>query len=197
MIRASYGAIVEGEYDVGVFEELFRKICPYPVEVSVKGIGGMTRLMPRFPRWLRMFEHCTTSGGAVDRALVIRDANGEPVAAVEARMRAKIAGLTYDFRHGVEVHAVKQETETWLLADAVAIGRVAGRAARSTPGPLEDVQHPKEVFMDVLNDVGLRYTPEVCRRIAREIDLGTLRHECPSFVLFEQKVRLVSLLTGH
>lgn len=190
MIRATYGVIVEGEYDVGVFEELIGKICPYPVEAWVREARGRPRLMSRFPALLRMFEHWTTSGGAVDRALVIRDSNGRNVADVEASMRAKIIDLTYRFPQGIQVHAVQQETETWLLADPAAISVVAGRAARAVHGQLEELQHAKEIFMDVLSEVRLEYTPEVCRRIAREINIITLRAACPSFRRFEEKLIL-------
>ena len=197
MIRATYGAIVEGVYDVGVFEVLIPRICPYPATVSVQEAReGKARLMSRFPQMLRMFEHRTLTGGAVDRALVIRDSNGKDVALVESDMRSRMGTLTYAFPQGVEVHAVRQETETWLLADAAAISRVAGRAAQTVRGPLENRPHAKEDFQDVLTSVGLRYTPEICRQIALEVDLPTLRAACPSFVLFEHKVQLAPLLPG-
>ena len=191
MIRANYGAIVEGEYDIGVFEVLIPRICPYPTEARAYEATGKASLMSRFPYLLRMFEHSTFSGRPVDRALVIRDSNGRNPASVEHDMSAKLANHTYLFPHGVQVHAVQQETETWLLADPAAISRVAGHAAHVPAGPLENRQHPKELFMDVLNDVGLQYTPQVCRRIAGEIDLAALRSACPAFAVFEQKVLLV------
>lgn len=190
MIRVHYGAIVEGVYDVGVFEELIPRLCPYPAAVTVKEAGGRTRLMSRFPRWLRMFEHSTSSGGPVERALVIRDANGRDPADVETDMRRKLAGLAYGFRYGVEVHAVRHETETWLLADTAAISRVAGCNTPTVDGQLENRLQAKEDLMGVLSDVALPYTPEVCRRIASMIDLPTLRVRCPSFGAFERKVIL-------
>jgi hypothetical protein len=190
VIRATYGAIVEGEYDVGVFEELIRKICSYPVDVWVIEAGGRTRLMQRFPRLLRAFEHATASGGTADRALVIRDSNGKASILVEEDMRQRLQGQTYAFPYGVEVHAVQQETEAWLLGDPAAIGRLAGRPARTIHGRPETLPDAKEAFADVLQEVGLLYTPAVCRRIATEIHLPTLRAACPSFVRFEEKVRL-------
>ena len=135
MIRATFGAIVEGEYDLGVFEELIPKACPYGVMAWVREARGKARLMSRFPALLRMFEHWTSSGGPVDRALVIRDSNGRSPKLVEADMRARIAPLSYCFPRGIEVHAVQQETETWLLSDAGAISRVAGRGAETVRGP--------------------------------------------------------------
>ena len=188
MADATFGAIVEGEYDLGVFEELIPKASPDDVTAWVREARGKTRLMSRFPALLRMFEHWTASGGPVDRALVIRDSNGRNPRLVEADMRARIGPSTYRFPYGVEVHAVQQETETWLLADAGAISRVAGRDASTVRGPLEQLQHAKEALMDVLNDAKLQYTPAVCRRIAGEIDLPTLRGACPSFSLFQQKL---------
>jgi len=194
VIRATFGVVVEGAYDVGVFEELIPKIRP-ATAWAMEG-RGRSRLMSRFPNLLRMFEYRTMSAGPVDRALVIRDSNGKDPTLVEAEMRAKIAGLTYGFPRGVEVHAVQQETETWLLADPRAISQVAGRDARAVRGPLEQRHHAKEALMDVLTEVKLSYTPEVCRRIARAIDLPTLRTACPAFVLFEQKVHFTPLGIG-
>ncbi|MGH7289244.1 MAG: DUF4276 family protein, partial [Myxococcota bacterium] len=91
----------------------------------------------------------------------------------------------------VAVHAVKREMETWLLADTAAISRVAGGGA-VTPigGQLEDQQHAKEALMKMLSRVAVPYTPAVCRNIAQEIDLSTLRGRCPSFASFERKVIL-------
>jgi len=195
VIRATYGAIVEGLYDVGVFEELIPRVCPYPADVSVREAGGRNKLMSRFPQLIRMFEHCTITGGAVDRVLVIRDSNGKPSEVVEADMRSRIGPRTYAFQ-GLEVHAVRQETEAWLLADPTAISRVAHRTAQTVAGPLENRPHAKEDLMDVLSDVHLQYTPETCRQIAREIDLQVLRAACPSFLLFEQKVQVPPQLPG-
>jgi hypothetical protein len=82
--------------------------------------------------------------------------------------------------------------ETWLLADPNAIDKVAvargGKKVSRVPDPLEEIQNPKERLMAKLTQSGLNYTAEVCREIAKETDLITLRRRCPSFAAFEEKV---------
>jgi hypothetical protein len=188
----TYGVIVEGDYDAGVFEELIRKICPDAHDIKVRVAGGCAQLMNTFPSLLRSLEHVSDQGGPVEKALVIRDADCRDTAATEAKMRETVARRRFSFPAGVGLHAVKQEMETWLLADPEAINSVAasrgGRATPRVPGPLEELQDPKQKLLNVLNRSGLDHTAQVCREIAREIDLTTLRIRCPSFADFEQKV---------
>jgi hypothetical protein len=42
--NVSYGLIVEGPYDVPVYEELIRKIVPNILEVVSRAAGGKTKL---------------------------------------------------------------------------------------------------------------------------------------------------------
>ena len=187
----SYGIIVEGQYDAGVYEELIRKICADAQVVKVRETGGKSQLMRKFPALLHTFEHEMPTG-SVDKAMVIRDADCGDAAAIENKMRDSISGRRYSFPGGVGFHAVKQETETWLLADPNAINKVAasrgGKPVSPVPDSLEDLQDPKEKIRSVLSRSGLNYTPQVCREIAKETDLARLRIRCPSFIAFEQKV---------
>lgn len=188
----SYGIIVEGSSDSGVYEELIRKICPEACDIRVREAGGCAQIMKKFPSLLGSFEHVTHQGGPVKKALVIRDADGRDAAAIEAKMRESASRRGFPFPGGVGFHAVKQEMETWLLADPEAINSVAtsrgGKATPRIPDPLEDLQDPKEKFMAVLSRSGLNYTAAVCREIAKEMELTKLRMRCPSFAAFEQKV---------
>jgi len=188
----SYGVIVEGQFDVGVYEEFIRQICPEAHDIKARDAGGCAQLMKKFPSLLRSLEHVTQQGGPVEKALVIRDADCRDAAAIEAKMQESVSRHRFLFPGGVGLHAVKQEMETWLLADPEAINRVAasrgGKAIPRVPDPLEDLQDPKEKFMAVLSRSGLNYTAQVCREIAKEADLAKLRIRCPSFATFEQKV---------
>ena len=90
-------------------------------------------------------------GNPVDKAIVIRDSGNRLAADVETEMRAKIAGVNYRFPQGVDICAVRQETETWLLADeraisAVAGGRTVGRVNRN----LEDIIDAKSRLQRIL-----------------------------------------------
>lgn len=132
------------------------------------------------------------AGEFVAKAIAVRDANAKDAGEIEAAMRKAIDGRGYPFRHGVELHATKRETETWLLADIDAINRIAvsrgGNRVVGVPGPLEDLPDAKEQFERLLFNAGLPYDAEVVRLITREIDLQVVRFECPGFRLFERKV---------
>ncbi len=162
----SYGIIVEGPYDAGVYAEFIRKICAEAQVVKVRETGGSPQLMRKFPALLHTFEH-EMPAGSVDKAMVIRDADCGDAAAIEQKMRDSISRRSYSFPGGVGFHAVKQETETWLLADPDAINRVAasrgGRPVPRVPDPLEALQDPKGKFRSVLSRSGLNYTAQVCR----------------------------------
>jgi hypothetical protein len=188
----SYGIIVEGESDQGVYEEFIQKICKEEVQIKARITGGCAQLMKKFLVLLRSMEHITERGGPVDKALVIRDADCKDALALEAKMKDSLDRRDFPFPQGVGLHAVKQEMETWLLADHEAISMVAtargGKAVPRIPDPLENIQDAKGKLMTVLSCAGLNYTAQVCREIAKQTDLATLRIRCPSFSVFEQKV---------
>ena len=135
----SYGLIVEGIYDQPVYETLTLRLDSPDATFFTLACGGVGNLMTQLPGFLRILEHIN-SGNPVDKVLVIRDSGNRPIAEVEAEMRAKIAGRNYAFPSGVEMCAVRQETETWLLADESAISAVAnGRVVGAVNGNLEDI----------------------------------------------------------
>ncbi len=190
----SYGIIVEGEYDIGTYEELIWKICGRMVQVESRDTRGRVRYKnKKIAGYLRSFEHVSAGGGSVDKALVIRDADRKDAAIVEQEIWDRIGNRAPLFPRGISAHAICQEMETWLLADHNAINKVAQtRNARDevqrVGESLEEIQNPKERFLDLLSWAGLNYTAQVCREIAREIDLDVLRERCPSFREFERKV---------
>jgi len=188
----SYGIVVEGDYDGGVFVEIIKKICPEADDTRVLQAGGSAQVMKKFPGLLRGLEHVTRQGGPVEKALVIRDADCKDPAEIEAKMQKSAEGRRFSFPAGVSFHVVKQEMETWLLADADAINRVAEsrckRPIARVLDRLEELQDAKGKLMATLSQSGLNYTAAVCREIAKEIDLAKLRTRCPSFQAFEQKV---------
>jgi hypothetical protein len=131
-------------------------------------------------------------GGPVSKALVIRDWDDQNLTSAEEAMRRKIEGRQFAFPHEIQFCAVRQEMETWLLADANAINVVAqargGRVTSQTQGQLEEISDPKETLIKLLTDAKLPYDPKVCAEIARETSIERLRYRCPAFGLFEQKV---------
>lgn len=190
----SYGTVVEGTYDSPVYEELIKGILgSEEVWIVSRVARGRSTLMSRLRGYLWSLTHANQVGGPVDKALAIRDANAKDPTTVEAAMHAQIANQPFPFPRGVSVHAVRQEMEAWLLADTAAINAVAiargGRPVAPVAGDLENLPSAKERFVEILSQARLQHTAEVCREIAQNINLDTLRSRCSSFRTFEQKVR--------
>lgn len=187
----SYGIVVEGPYDVSVYEELIRKICSANVEIIPRPVGGVPCLMGGFPKLLKELEH-VRRGRPVDKALVIRDADRGDPDTIEGLMMRRIQGQSFSFPRGVQLIAVRRDMETWLLADEEAVNAVAlsrgGRHVASVQGTLEEIVNPKERFMRLLSQARLPYDQQVCREIAQRTKLDTLRYRCPAFLSFERKV---------
>lgn len=187
------GVVVEGGKDVPIFEELLPKIDSQILRVVARPARGKSRFMAVFPDLLWSLQHVEPRGPA-DKAIVVRDANGDDPAVVEAVMRKRLEERRHPlFPRGVEVHATRRESETWLLADVEAINRVAvskgGRRVGVVPGPLEVIPDAKEVFIRLLSQAGLPYVPEIVREIVREVDLSIVASQCPGFRIFSDKVR--------
>lgn len=184
----SYGLIVEGIYDTPVYRILTHRLDSPDARFFPLECGGVGKLMSRFPNLLRALEYAD-NGLPVDKALVIRDSGNRPAAEVEGEMRARIDGRTYRFPLGVECCAVRQETETWLLADEAAISRAAnGRIVGRVNGELEAILDPKDRLRRILSSAKLQYLPSVLGQIAEYADLALLRYRLPSFVSFVGKV---------
>lgn len=188
-----FGVIAEGLKDEPIFEELIPKIEPAVMKVVVRPTRGKPRFLSVFPDLLWTFEYIEP-GGLADKAIVVRDANSDDPAEVEAAMRRRLAGRRYPgFHRGIEFHATRRESETWLLADVGAVNRVAARkgagVAAAVPGPLEAIPDAKERFIRLLTEARLPYVPEIVREITREVDLSIVRRHCPGFLLFEKKVK--------
>lgn len=190
MPSVSLGLIVEGPYDAAVFSELIPRIHGGEIQISrVIETGGSGRLMARIPGYVKAMEFAN-AGSPVDRVIVVRDSNAKEPETVEGDMHGRMAGRHYPFPRGVKLHAVRRETETWLLADVAAIRLVAGgRDAPETRDPLEGIQDAKGRLREVLSRVGLPYTPGICAEIAQAVDIGTLRWRCPNFCEFEVKLQ--------
>ena len=187
------GVIAEGVTDEPIFEELIPKIEPTVTRVAVRPTRGKPRFLSVFPDLLWTFPYMAP-GGLADKAIVIRDANGDDPARVEEAMRRRLAGRRHPaFHRGIEFHATRRESETWLLADVGAINRVAARigtgVATAVPGPLESITDAKERFIRMLTEAGLLNVEETIREVIREINLPVVRLHCPGFAIFEQKVK--------
>lgn len=185
------GLIVEGHYDSAVLETLARRDAQSPVTPSVFVCGGKAKLKQKLRGYPRYFEDV---GNPVDKALVVCDADQKPPDEVRASLSQEIRNRASWPADKLHICVVRQEIETWLLADENAINSIAaGRGGQDrvtrVPGELESITDPKQRLHHLLSKVGLPATPEVYKQIAANVDLETLRQRCPSFREFEQAVR--------
>lgn len=186
------GVVAEGSKDEPIFQELIPRIDPRVTRVDVRPAAGKPKFLHVFPGLLWTFPY-VAPGGIPNKAIVVRDSNGDDPAEIEQRMRQRLQGRQQPpFHGGIEFHATRRESETWLLADVGAISRVAARqgGGHATPvlGPLEEVPDAKERFVRMLVEAGLLNVERTVREVVREIELDILRTQCPGFVTFEQKV---------
>lgn len=180
----TFGLVVEGQYDEAVLTELVKKCIADPVEVATRVCSGS--IMNKFSGFLEAFRR-VKQGTHVDKALVIRDANGGDPGELVSRMRDKIANRDYPFP--VKCVVIVRELETWLLADDRAISQVAGRTVPPVNGSPEDIPAPKERLTRLLAQARVPYTSEVARSIAAAVDIDRLRYRCSRFGRFEEAVR--------
>jgi hypothetical protein len=191
MSASSYGIIVEGNYDSGVYDAIIRKLTSPEIHIKPLVCGGRQNLMREFPGLLRAFEH-EMRGAPVDMAIILRDADGKDPDEIERQMRARIQGRNYPFHLNVRFHAIRNAMDAWLLADVDAINsatmcRQGKRVLKSQNTP-EDLLRPKDDLRKLLADHRVTYTAELCREIAREIDLTVLARRCPRFEVFTELV---------
>ena len=188
----TFGLIVEGPYDTAVYPALIQNIVGTEVKIyppiECQGVGT---LLKKFPVHLARLQHAHL-GGPVGKALVIRDWTSSDLRECERRLEERVQRRLYTFPGGIAFCCVRQETESWLLADEEAINFVArergGKAVPRVPNQIEEIANPKERFVRVLSKAKLPYTPAVCEAIAVRASLEVLRDRCPSFRSFEAKV---------
>jgi hypothetical protein len=181
----TFRLIVEGAYDAAALAEWIRKCFGSNVDVVARLCAQKGSLMRKFPGYLAGF--CwDNQGGPVDKAFVIRDADGKDPHALMTIMKARIADRPPIFP--IEFVVIVQELETWLLADHQAIAQVTGMRTTDIHGVLEEMRDPKQRLQKILSDAGIAYTAEVARRIAAASDLEKLCYRCPSFRTFQQAI---------
>lgn len=133
-------------------------------------------------------------GHPVDKALVLRDADGRSAAALEQLLENRIVGQRFVFPRGVEFNVAVQTVEAWLLADPAAINIVALHRQGTElepaefPDDPESVPNPKQVLSRLLCAASVPHTAQVCGEIASAMSLEIVRARCGSFRSFERKV---------
>jgi len=181
----TFGLIVEGEYDAAALTELVWRCAEGTIEVIARQCTQKGSLMKRFSAYLQELQWANR-GQAVDKALVIRDADGKNPQELIARMEMSIIHRSYPFP--VKCVIIVQELETWLLADHEALSQVTQKRISAINSPLESILDPKRRLQSMLSEAGTAYTAEVSRKIAAAANLETIEHRCSSFGTFRQAV---------
>jgi hypothetical protein len=181
----TFGLIVEGEYDEAVLTEFTRRCAEGDIEVIAYRCAQKGSLMKKFPAYLQALQWAY-QGQAVDKALVIRDADGKNPQELIARMGMSIIGRSYPFP--VKFVVIVQELEAWLLADHAALSQVTQRRISAINRPLGSIADPKQRLESILSAAGMAYTAEVARQIAATAVLQTIENRCSSFRSFRQAI---------
>ena len=159
----SYGIVVEGPYDVAILSELIprilgRRVPLIPRVCLAKVIpnrqlltllrGLQDEMQRRLDEKARENLQDEMQVWRYQKALVVRDSGGKDPKVIEEALTQKVQERPWAFSHGVHVCIIRQEVETWLLADMAAVSGVAekrgGRAVAEVQGTLEEIEYPKE-----------------------------------------------------
>lgn len=177
----TFGIVVEGVYDEQVISALVEKIFPEKCRCLCRPTGGKHNLMKKFPGFLEEF-----SSSAVDKALVVRDADRKPLNQIRNKMEGKVEGRSFPFP--VKFCVIQDAMEAWLLADEKAISRVVGKDIPRVNEDLESIEKPKERLTQILSRAKANYTQEVARKIAEAVKPDTIEYRCPGFKGFRKSV---------
>lgn len=180
------GIIVEGVFDEAALPELIRKCCTDDIHIETRVCRSASQLMQKGLSFLEGFRY-VVQGLPVDKALIIRDADGKDPNELVHRLNVTINTRSYPFP--VTPVIIVQELETWLLADSEALSQVAGKSIPEITGSLEAIMEPKERLQSLLSDANMAYTKEVARKIAAATRLEVLEYRCPRFRGFRQALR--------
>jgi len=182
-----YGLVVESLSDRGALETLIRRLVTgSEVEVITRLAGDKKRLMKNFAGLLESFRWAK-QGSPVDKALVIRDSNGEDPAGVLAKMQATLATRgSYGFP--VQPLVIVQALEALFLADERAIHSLTSKKQTLIRDP-EAVSGPKEVLKARLSTARVIYTSKVAQILAEKISTEKVARRCPAFRLFSDALR--------
>jgi hypothetical protein len=168
--------IVEGIYDDAVYPVLLRRcrsgVSPVTLVCNGPVMGKFSSLVADLDRSRR----------PIEKVIVISDADGRKPEVLEREFKRRLVGT---HRFNVVPIIVVEALEAWLIADPSALKRTAG--ITSTHTNPEKVRQPKTELIRLLRRT-TRYTPELARRIAEDVDLKILEQRCPRFAGFRKAV---------
>jgi len=184
----AYGLVVEGLSDRAALETLIKRLVTgSEVEVITRLAGDKKRLMKNFAGLLESFRWAN-QGSPVDKALVIRDSDGEDAAGILAKMQATLA-MRGSYGFPVQTLVIVQALEAWFLADERAIESLTAKRQTSIRNP-EAVSGPKEVLKARLSAARIIYTSSVVQALAGKIKIEKVARRCPAFRLFSDALKI-------
>ena len=186
MQTESLGLVVSGESDKAALTQLVRKYSP---EARVKALTTNGPCRRKLVQRLKILQY---DGEPYDTVLVIDDSDDKNPEAVRSDLQNVVGNIT--FRFPIHYIVVKQELETWLLADEEALTSASvslgGAPISRINHELEDVRDAKELLIRELNAAGVSaYVPEVARRIANAIRTDQILYRCPHYQQFDHILR--------
>jgi hypothetical protein len=154
------GIIVEGVFDAAALPELIRKCCTDDIHIETRVCRSASQLMQKGLSFLEGFRY-VVQGLPVDKALIIRDADGKDPNELVHRLNVTINTRSYPFP--VTPVIIVQELETWLLADSEALSQVTGKSISEITESLETLIAPKQRLQNLLSEARVPYTSIVVR----------------------------------
>ena len=185
-----FGLVVAGPYDEAILETLMRRLRPDLSEVFSRQCQNDPGVTKRLKGLLEDFKH-VNAGGAVDKAIVVRDAHKAQLSEIQNALTLHFNPAHYSF--SVKFAVVVPEPEAWLLADneaLAAISRERGRPQTFPPtsSSPENLSDPKRELRRRLAQAKVNYTQVVAGKLAELSDLARVAYWCPSFVQFRTAV---------
>ena len=126
---------------------------------------------------------------AMHKVLAVCDADTDCVVALADDLRARATARLGTLPFTLIFHVIKQELETWWIAESAAISSATGVDIPFPGGNVEqDVPDPKAYIVGRLAAAKGTYTNGDAAAAAAAIDLTTLKDRCPGFVRFARLV---------
>ncbi len=171
---ATYGLIVEGDYDKEILEELILRCSNDEAErsdirIETRICGGGSKVFKHFPGFLKEFQY---NYPEIRKAFVVRDSDGKNTDDLKKRFCEKIPERGFPFT--VEFFFIVHEIEAWLLFDEVVLSRITGRKVGKIHSP-QVLKDPKAKLVQILSGGKIDYTPVLARQIVRAVDLNKLK----------------------
>jgi hypothetical protein len=183
-----FGLVGAGNYDLAVLETLLKRLRPDLEKIVVRRCGNDYRVTTTLRDRLQEFR-ILRAAGRLDKAIVVKDSHRSVPERELEKLREAMDPRGYPF--AVEFAVAVRALESWLLADHVALSRIADERGAQQHYRVPDrspelFPNPKERLSELLAEAQVPYTEAVAVRIAELATLERIEQLCPSFTLFKR-----------